>query len=564
MVAFLPSVWRFRRGWRFALTAGVLAGLLAGCGLAIPATESDANGALPVDPATQAALWEDCDEALLVESSSMLLRDGGVSLVCGEVIVPAVYDDPANTVNYRIQMMKLTIDPDADSRQAIFINPGGPGGSGVDQVQTSEFPLELLEEFDIIGFDPRGVGTSTFTDGSVIKCSDELDYLSYFMEGSPANQAEFDELIVALDEYYLDCVERNPLWWTLSTASVVRDLEIMRQVVTGDRPLNFIGSSYGTTIAGRYVTEFPDNVGKIVLDSPTTVNEDRIESALQSLEADEAKLRSYIERYARDRDLTFDEVFDRLVQIRQWADDDELYGYAGPEPAPGRPGEQISSEALFLRGILTLNYFDEETAHYYFGIGVDEAWDGRWNATFEWFGLYLDGYNPDTLEGETLEDKVIDRTNEYEVRVIVNTMDYSPPDLTEAQQRELSERSEEVAPLWSKLSADPSGFEYFGPTLGLSWEKIAREDPAIPDPPETPFIPANTSGVPLLIVGSRFESVTPYTFAEETAELLESPLISVDSSQHAPAAYYDSECVNDVLIRFFTTDEAIPDTSCEG
>jgi hypothetical protein len=166
------------------------------------------------------------------------------------------------------------------------------------------------------------------------------------------------------------------------------------------------------------------------------------------------------------------------------------------------------------------------------------------------------------VAGATLQDKNISRSNEFEVRVIVNSMDYASPELTEDEQRELSARAKEVAPLLSELSQSPNGYEYFGPRLGVNFQTLARDNPGIPTPPDSPFIPRNTSGVPLLVVGSINESVTPYTFAQETAELLGSPLISVESSRHAPAAYYSSGCVNQALVSFFTTDQPIASATC--
>jgi hypothetical protein len=84
----------------------------------------------------------------------------------------------------------------------------------------------------------------------------------------------------------------------------------------------------------------------------------------------------------------------------------------------------------------------------------------------------------------------------------------------------------------------------------------------IPDPPAEPFIPENSSGKNLLVVGSLFESVTPFDFAKDTAELLGATLISVDSDVHAPAAWYDNACINSVLSEYFLTDNPVPDTDC--
>ncbi|NQV40657.1 MAG: hypothetical protein HQ505_09065 [Nitrosopumilus sp.] len=99
-------------------------------------------------------------------------------------------------------------------------------------------------------------------------------------------------------------------------------------------------------------------------------------------------------------------------------------------------------------------------------------------------GLSLDGYDPDSLEGSSLAAKDIIRSNEYEVRVIVNTMDYAPEPLTTEEQIELNERADAVAPLPSTLNSDASGYEFVGPPKGVSWDDFATADPLIPDSPQ--------------------------------------------------------------------------------
>lgn len=511
---------------------------------------------------SQDVSWGECDSEWLIDEDfeSPVVADSAVE--CTSLLVPAVYGSSDVTQDFSIALMRLSPLEGPTPEQAIFINPGGPGGSGVEQVQSSDFPDELRAEYSFVGFDPRGVGFSTFSDGTEIRCSDELDYISYFGESTPESEEQYDELIAESDEYYRDCSENNPLWWTLSTDSVARDLDILRELVTPGQPLNFIGSSYGTTIAGRYVSLFPGTVGKIVFDSPTTVDTDRIESALVSYEADEVKLRYYIEGYASHAGISFDEAWDRVLTVKLVADNESLGGYAGYEISDVIPESMVSSEALFTRGIRTLNYYPEADASEIFNDALDDVYLYGWNATFEWLAFSLDGYDPDSLDGLSLDEKQIERSNEYEIRVIVNTMDLGLPPFTEEEQREWSERVKEVAPLTWQLYSDSSGYEYIGPPKGLDWLSIALEDDSIPDPPGVPFVPSNPSGKQLLIVGSINESVTPYSFAKDTAELMGSPLVSVESDIHAPVAWYDNDCINDVLITYFLSNEPIESTTC--
>lgn len=538
---------------------GVFSLAVSACAAASPADVSPQERDL-ADYYAQEVSWGECDSEWLIDDEVSTL--GESSLDCATILVPAVYDDSADAPDFELALMRRSVADDPQG--VIFINPGGPGVSGVGQVQFSNFPDELLGSFDIVGFDPRGVNHSSFADGTEIRCSDVTDYITYFEEGSPANESELDEVVEVLDAHYEGCHADNPYWWTLSTDNVAKDLDILREVVTPGQPLNFLGSSYGTTIAGRYVSDFPDQVGRIVFDSPTTVDTDRIESRLEKLAADEEKLRGFVQGYADNQEITFDQAWETVLEIRQLADDDQLYGFAGPTPAEEFPDTQISSESLFTRGIAALNYVPQADAQNYFNQGIFDAVQYRWNGTFEWFAFWLDGYDPETLYGESIEAKEMVRSNEYEIRTMVNTMDFSQAPLSEEQQREFSDRAEDVAPLLSALYSDASGYEYFGPPKGLSWYQIALDDPSIPIPPDEPFVPSNPSGAELLIIGSTDESVTPFSFAEDTAEILGGTLIAVESDIHAPAGNYTNDCVNRILIDYFLDRADIEPVTCPG
>jgi hypothetical protein len=190
--------------------------------------------------------------------------------------------------------------------------------------------------------------------------------------------------------------------------------------------------------------------------------------------------------------------------------------------------------------------------------------DYHYNKSFEYYALRMDGYDPESLDGASLEEKKLERSNSFEIMTIVNSMDYSPEDLTVAQQKEFAKRVSAVAPKLYSLSKDSSGYQYFGESLGLDWQKIAKADDSIPDPPTTPLIRENKSGKKLLIIGSIYEAVTPYRFSKDTAKLLKSPLISVESSTHGPAAGYDIPCLNNVLIDYFVNDVVPEDMTCEA
>ncbi|MEN9731826.1 MAG: hypothetical protein RL488_1136 [Actinomycetota bacterium] len=513
----------------------------------------------------QTVTWSKCSSDLLLDASQRSDAFNAGDVTCATVLAPATYTGNDKVKDFSLSLMRLHVASKSDFMGTIFINPGGPGGSGVEQLQWSPFPADLLAHYDIVGFDPRGVGKSTFADGTEIKCTDSLDYVTYFSgESSPANEAEYLGNQKPQDNYFKDCTKKNPLWWTLSTDHVVDDLELMRQVVTGKADLNFIGTSYGTTIAGMYVTKYPKHVGKIVLDSPTTVSSDAIASAVEDAKSMESKLDLYLNAYAKHAKITPEVAWKRLLEMRELADNDGVYGYAGIEPSGVSDGEMISSEYLITHGIQALSYYSEGEAIPAFVSAMDDLYNYHWNAAFEWFAFQLDGYDPQSLKGASLKAKKLVRSNQYEIMTIVNTMDYSPKDFSVEEQKKMAKKVAAAAPKWTKLGLDSSGYMYYGPSSGLSWSSIAESDPAIPDPPTEPLKRENKSGKKLLIVGSTHEAVTPFSFAQDTAKLLKSPLISVDSATHGPAAGYDIPCLNQVLVDYFVAKKDVQSQSCPG
>src|SRR5690606_11889323 len=146
---------------------------------------------------------------------------------------------------------------------SIVINTGGHGGTGVDAVLQNwlGFSPELTSRFDVVGFDPRGVGRS-----HPILCSFELaaqapDPLE--IDGP----AEFAALLAYDERYRQDCRARTgPLFDHVDTGSVVRDLDAIRAAL-GERKLTYYGVSYGTLIGQLYAERYPGRIRALALDS---------------------------------------------------------------------------------------------------------------------------------------------------------------------------------------------------------------------------------------------------------------------------------------------------------
>ena len=175
--------------------------------------------------------------------------------------MPKDYADPAKGT-LQLALLRLPATDRAQRIGSLLINPGGPGGSGVDFVRdgASQFPSAIRARFDLVGFDPRGVNTS-----SPVRCVDNLDPQAD-LDPSPDNAAELAALVDQQHQFADACARRNAdVLPYLSTAAVVDDLDTIRAAV-GDEKLSYLGFSYGTLIGSMYADKYPEKIRAMVLD----------------------------------------------------------------------------------------------------------------------------------------------------------------------------------------------------------------------------------------------------------------------------------------------------------
>ncbi|PPK65681.1 alpha/beta hydrolase [Actinokineospora auranticolor] len=180
---------------------------------------------------------------------------------CGKLSVPVDWAEPGGTrIDLTVARRKAG-DP-ARRIGVLLVNPGGPGGSGVDVVLAAEQVItpDLLARFDIVSYDARGIGRS-----QPVRCSAEL--LGRQPTAYPASQTEFDALVAYNRELAADCRARSgPVFDHADSLSVVRDIDAYRRAL-GERKISFYGLSYGTLIGQQYAEEYGEHVRAMILDS---------------------------------------------------------------------------------------------------------------------------------------------------------------------------------------------------------------------------------------------------------------------------------------------------------
>jgi pimeloyl-ACP methyl ester carboxylesterase len=184
---------------------------------------------------------------------------------CANYVVPLDYDHP-NRGSINLALMRRTANDQANRIGSLFLNPGGPGGSGYRLPTIGGLIVQqrVLDRFDLIGFDPRGVARST-----PLRCfATQEDANAVFgrIPLLPITRQQERSAQDALRDYSRFCDRfAGPLLEEMGTVNVARDLDVLRAAV-GDAQLNYLGFSYGTLLGATYVNLFPQRSRAIILD----------------------------------------------------------------------------------------------------------------------------------------------------------------------------------------------------------------------------------------------------------------------------------------------------------
>lgn len=215
------------------------------------------------------ANWSPCFQRERAELATFFPPELGLpTYQCTTVQVPLDHDD-ARGGTISISMVRLpALDPE-QRIGSLFLNPGGPGGSGVEFAVFGApflYSPDLRSKFDVIGFDPRGIGRST-----ALKCFGNVKqanqfFADYPVVAFPKNITEAESVAAHEEELSDRCDQRgNKVLGHMSTANVARDLDLLRKAV-GDEQLTYAGYSYGSYLGVTYANLFPERVRALIVD----------------------------------------------------------------------------------------------------------------------------------------------------------------------------------------------------------------------------------------------------------------------------------------------------------
>ncbi|MBO9532238.1 MAG: alpha/beta fold hydrolase [Solirubrobacteraceae bacterium] len=247
-------------------------------------------------------------------SPPLVWTTGEDGLQYAEATVPLSYANPRlGTTKVPLVKAPATGDP-AQRIGSLFTNPGGPGGSGVDFVAATADSLyaSIRQRYDVIGFDPRGTGTSPNALDCKVNQETEGLYRVPFVRPTSNFTAEAKK-----DFAYVSRCERlnRTALPYVTTGNVARDLDVIRGLV-GDQKFNYLGYSYGTFLGATYAALFPNKLGRVVLDGPLDAS-GYINQPMANL---------------RDQSTGFEDALDRFLAACK-ADQAACAGFGGSDPS---------------------------------------------------------------------------------------------------------------------------------------------------------------------------------------------------------------------------------------
>ena len=441
---------------------------------------------------------------------------------CARLTVPIDYSHPDGDT---IKLAVLRVAAKSHSKRigSLVVNPGGPGGSGVDYARAADYIVTtpVRAAYDIVGFDPRGVGSS-----SPIKCLDNRE-LDTFLGSDPTPDNKLEEQQFAdWAKAFADKCKTNggPLLGHVSTIETAKDMDVLRAAL-GETKLDYLGKSYGTFLGATYADLFPTKVGRFVLDgvvdphlTSSQVNEGQ---AVGFETATRAYVQDCVNKGGCPLGSSLDSGMQRLRDFLKQLD-------AKPLPLSD-PYVHLLTEGWASLGVAVAMYDPDRWSQ------LTDALRGAFGGNAGPLMKLADAYAYRNSEGAY-------SGNLMQVIYAVNCLDRS--DSTDLAHYESEARSlSAMAPTWGPFlawSTMPCGY----------WPVPANNAPK--------KIVAPGSG-PIVVVGTTRDPATPYKWAQGLAsELQNGHLITFNGDGHT-AYTRSNSCVDDAVDAYLLKGRVPPD-----
>ncbi len=424
-------------------------------------------------------------------------------LECTTIMVPRDYSEPDGPM-LEIAVARQPATDQANRIGSLVLNPGGPGGSGIDYLRSAVFtiPQEVQARFDLVSFDPRGVGAS-----SAVDCDINYDDLAGLVpEGDDAAWA----MIVEEDQALIASCPGSALELApyVGTNNAARDLDQLRAAV-GDEKLTYLGYSYGTRLGATYAELFPDNVRALVLDGGVLPTDDLTAIDLEQAKGFDLAFENFAAQCDADADCLLQEIGPTIEVFRTIeAEIRDVGSFQTDDP------ERVLTPAEFYIGVIAALY-------------SVSAWPFLAQA------LYTAETGADGTLLQVLGDNLVGRKvdgsydNSNEANGFINCAD--------------DPRRPDVAETRADVYESAAQTVYFGDAFRASTGCLTAP-PAI----DSLTLGPATGSQPILVIGNTGDPATPYEWSAALADSLESGVLySVEAEGHT--AYGSFECVAPVV-----------------
>ncbi|MDI3389254.1 alpha/beta hydrolase [Streptomyces sp. B-S-A8] len=445
------------------LSAALLtAALAAGCG----------DGGDDADLPSQQLSWKDCPAPSDEQGgdSPSPLPDGA-EWQCATMKAPLDWDEPdGETID--IALIRAESSGKAEDRiGSLIFNFGGPGGSGVTTLPAfGEEYAKLRTRYDLVSFDPRGVGRS-----APVTCRTDKQLDAYYQQdATPDDAAEEKSYVGEVKEFNGDCEEKSgEVLPHVATTDAARDMDLMRQVL-GDEKLHYFGISYGTELGGVYAHLFPENVGRAVFDAVVDPTQNAEQGSLGQAKGFQLALENYAKDCTSKEEVcpvgdTPKDVQARIAKLLKDLD---------ANPLPGLGPRELTQTAA-TNGIAQSLYSQDFWE--YLTEGLEQAYDGN--------GQILMALS-DSMNGRSPDGTY---SNIGAANIAINCADDKP--------------RYSVADVKAKLPEFRKASPLFGDFL--AWGMVGCTDWAVPGAADHPDVSAEGSA-PIVVVGNTGDPATPY------------------------------------------------------